>query len=94
MNKLKIFSGIFVAIVAIYFSANFFIYNERIKKICDSSLSMDYLEVELRSKKLSLIFSGRNDEFIVHSTKNFGRGICLLKVDAKGVVEGARFDMD
>lgn len=92
MNKLKFLFGILAALVAVYFFTIFLIYSARIRDICNSSLSMNYSEVELKLRKL--ISSGRNGEFVVHSTKNFGRGVCLLKVDAQGVVESARFALD
>ena len=82
-------------IFVLYLSGKFIFYNKIVMDMCDSAIDMRLQEVHKISNEKGVLITRllENGIVIVHTTKNFGRGVCVLRV-SDGVVVSAQFDLD
>lgn len=87
--------AIFIAFIFIWMAGEFLLYNKRIMDVCDTAKGKGFSDVSNRALNLGLKITdiSENGTAIIHSTKNFGRGVCFLEVHF-GVVQSAFYDLE
>ena len=88
----KIFYLIVFGLFLVYLG-RFFYLTKIVENVCFQVAGVGVEELKMIIGDRDLRFSGDySDHGIIHTTKNFGRGVCVIKLE-EGVVKEAIFDV-
>ena len=69
--------------------------NKKIMDLCDTASGKNLSEVSEKSSEfgLSISYVEDGETILIHSTRNFGKGVCIIKYEDK-IVKSATYGLD
>ncbi|WP_347486119.1 hypothetical protein ABFV80_001138 [Vandammella animalimorsus] len=96
MKKITKIIAILLLSYALYICAKFIMTNNKIQNICNESKGAEISSIKKMAEKHNIILGEdkNSNTIILHSTKNFGKGVCFLKIDENNRVAQSIFELD